>query len=194
LKGHFGRLLFAILNKKVAISGQNNINTGKRYLIVANYPSGYAGFVMMMLFPEASILVHAFMSRVPILSNLLKRNGFIYACRGGYIETRNTIREMARRYQTGLIILPEGKPTPDGRIHEFKRGFIHILRNSPLDLLPITLNGFFTLKQFMRFYLDPDAELEVIIHIPMSQSVITGMNDEQLRKETTSMIECDYRP
>ena len=63
LKETFGRLLFKILNKEVDVSGLNNVEAGKRYLIMANYTSGYADFVIMMLFPQASILVHAFMSK-----------------------------------------------------------------------------------------------------------------------------------
>jgi len=196
IKKDFCTLLFKILNKEIVISGLNNIESGKHYIIVANYPSGYAGFVMMLLFPEASILVHGFMSKVPVLSSLLKRSGFIYARRRGYKEIRNVIREMLRTVQAGsLIILPEGKPTSDGRIHEFKRGFIHIVRNSSLDLLPITLNGFNKLKPFFnRFYLDPDTQLEVIIHKPIVQPIIKSMSDEKLSKKVMNIIKSDYRP
>ncbi len=195
LKTRFGKLLFKILNKNVTVSGLDNIENGTHYLIVTNYPSGYAGFVMMMLFPEASIVVHAFMSKIPVISNLLQRCGFIYARGGGFSETRNAFRKMVNGGQTGsLIILPEGKPTPDGRIGEFKRGFIHILRNSPLDLLLVTLNGFNTLKQFMRFYLNPDTELDAVIHEPILHTTILTLSDEQLHKKTMAIIEADYRP
>lgn len=195
LKERFGRLLLAIVGKQVMISGLNNVEEAKNYLIVANYPSFYTGFILMMLFPKASIVVHAFMSRVPIISNMLKRNGFIYAHRRGLPKTKHAISEIIERSEgSSIIILPEGKRTPDGRIQEFKRGFIHILRRSSLDMLPITFSGFYKLKPVNRRHMDPDAELEVIIHKPISHSTIKVLNDEQLLITTLSSIEVSYKP
>ncbi len=195
LKILFGKLIFLILCKQIQVSGWDNFEKDKLYLVVANYPSGYAGFVMMMLFPEALILVHSFMSKVPFLSNMLSRNGFVYAHRTGYQKTKysiSLITEMGKN--NSIIILPEGKITRDAQIHEFKRGFIHVLRRSSLDLLPITLNGFYKLKPFMRPYVDPDTKLKVIIHKPIAQTTIKKINDEQLLLSVRNMIEDSYKP
>ena len=149
----------------------------------------------MMLFPEASIAVHAFMSRVPLLSNMLRQNGFIYTHRKGFRRTKHVINTIIERSEcSSIIILPEGKRTPDGRIQEFKRGFIHVLRHSSLDLLPVTLSGFYRLKPVNRLYMDPDTDLEVIIQKPITQSTIKSLNDEKLLAATLSAIEGTYRP
>jgi len=195
LKKRFGQLLFVILHKKLAISGFDNVNVGKRYLIVANYPSGYAGFVLMMLFPEASIIVHAFISKVPMLSKMLSRNGFIYAYQRGHRKIKNAINSIIETSLVGsIIILPEGKRTSDGEIQEFKSGVIHILRNSSLDLLPVTLSGFYRLKPMNRLYLEPDTELEVTIHKPINQSDIRILDDAQLLIALRNIIESCYKP
>jgi 1-acyl-sn-glycerol-3-phosphate acyltransferase len=195
LKERFGKLLLVIVNKRVTVLGLDNVEEGKHYLIVANYPSFHTGFMLMMLFPEASIIAHAFMSKVPILGNMLKRNGIIYAHRTGFRKTKHAISVMIERGDSSsIIILPEGKRTPDGLIQEFKRGFIYILRRSSLDLLPVTLSGFYRLKPLNRPYMDPDTELEVIIHKPISQSTIRALNDEQLLTATLSSIEGSYKP
>ena len=70
-KQRFGRLLLAIVNKRITLSGQDNVQKDRRYLIVANYPCFYTGFILMSIFPQASIVVHAFMSNIPLISTLL---------------------------------------------------------------------------------------------------------------------------
>ena len=195
LKERFGRLLLAIVRKRVLISGLDNVDEGRYYLIVANYPSFHTGFLLMMLFPRASIVVHAFMSKVPILSNMLKRNGFIYAQSTGLQKTKRFISTVIERSEdNSIIILPEGKRTPNGRIQEFKRGFIYILRRSSLDMLPVTFSGFYRLKLVNRHYMDPDTELEIIIHEPIRCSTIKDLSDEQLLVTTLSTIKDSYGP
>ena len=195
LKELFGKLLFLILHKRIEVSGWDNYNKSNLYLIVANYPSGYAGFVMMMLFPQASILAHSFISKVPIISGMLCRNGFVYAHRTGYQKTKHSISLLIKKSESNsIIILPEGKITRNAQIHEFKRGFLYVLRRSNLDLLPITLNGFYTLKPFMRSYVDPDTELKVIIHKPITQATIKVTNDEQLLLSVQNTIDGSYKP
>ena len=109
LKVCFGRLLFTILRKQISVSGRENIKRRNRYLIVANYPSGYAGFVLMMLFPKASIVAHSYMSRVPIISTMLARYGLIYAHKQGFRRIKHFTRLINIVSQSSsIIILPEG--------------------------------------------------------------------------------------
>ncbi len=93
-----------------------------------------------------------------------------------------------------MIILPEGARTPDGEIHRFRLGFVYILRQTSFDLLPITLNGFYQLKPVKRFYLDPNAEPEVIVHAPILGSTIRKMNDTELMTLVKSVIGSVYEP
>ncbi len=193
-KPFFCRLLLTIVNKDVKVSGLNNIEGGKHYLIVSNYPSFHAGFMLMMLFPHAFIVAHSFMSKVPLISYMLKRNSFVYAHHKSYRRTKQAINEIIFRSKgSSIIMLPEGKRTHDGNIQEFKRGFLYILRHSSLDLLPITLNGFYKLKPVNRFYMEPDTQLEIIIHRPINQSTIKILSDKQLLTVIRNPIEGLYR-
>jgi len=197
IKVRFAELLFRIIGKRVVVSGLDNVEQGKGYLIVANYPSFYTGFILMKLFPEASIVVHAFISRVPVWSYFMKQLGAIFADpKGkGFRRTKLTIDRVIEKHKgNSIIILPEGQRCSDGHMQRFKRGFIYILRHSSLDLLPVTLSGFYRLKPVNRMYLDPDAEPEVIIHKPISNSAARDMSDEELLKMTVDVIERLYRP
>ncbi len=195
LKARFGRILLGITNKRVCVSGLENAEPGRRYLIVANYPSFHAGFVLMMLFPQASIVVHPFPSKVPLLNDVLKRSGCMYAHRNGFRQTTRAMRAILRMSEvSSIVLLPEGKRTHNGKIGEFKRGFVYVLRHSSLDLLPVTLNGFYTFKPANRPYADADAELKVIVHKPITQAAIRSLDDRELRKMVVSSIADAYIP
>jgi len=195
LKVRFGGLLFAIVGKQVSVAGSDNIEKGKGYLIVANYPSFYTSFVLLRLFPEALIVVNWFISRVPLFGQFMRQLGATFVNPKGDIKGIQSIDKTLKQHQgTSIIILPEGQRTTDGQIQRFKRGFIYILRNSTLDLLPVTLNGFYQLKPMKRVYLDPDAEPKIIIHKPVSHSVVEGMGDDELLEMTLGLIDGMYRP
>lgn len=187
-------ILFTIIGQRLKVLGLENIEPGKNYLIVSNYPGSYAGFALMNVFPEASILVHSFLSKVPLVGFLLKSTGAIFVQQKRFGRTKRAINETLKHIENkSIIILPEGGRTPDGRIHKFKRGFIYILRHSSLDLLPITLKGFYALKPKNRVYLDPNTELECVIHKPIRQSDLKNLNDDALYTLTFNTIEKAYK-
>jgi 1-acyl-sn-glycerol-3-phosphate acyltransferase len=194
LKRWFGRVLLKIVGKGLEVHGDENIEKGKGYLIVANYPSFYAGFVLAGIFPISSIVAHSFTSRIPILGHILKRSGTIFVSPKRAKRSRRSIEMGMDNAKGGVIIFPEGKRTPDGEIKGFKRGYIYILRHSPLDLLPVSLNGLYSLKPVKRFYLDPDAEPEVFIHRAISNSRLREMSDQEIHDLTVDIILSGYRP
>jgi 1-acyl-sn-glycerol-3-phosphate acyltransferase len=188
-------LLFAIIGKRLNVTGVENINAAKKYVIVSNYPGSYAGFALMNCFPGASIMVHSFFIRVPIVGFLLKATGAVFVQQKTYGQTRRAIDETLKQAENkSIIILPEGGRSPDGAIRRFRQGFVYILRHSSRDLLPVTLNGFYGLKPLKRPYLDPDVNLEIVIHKPIEQAVINNINNENIVKLTVDIIQAAYRP
>lgn len=196
LKQRFAGIVFWVVGKKLKVSGLENVRQGEQYLIVSNYPSFYAGFALIHTFPEASVVAHTFISRIPFLGPLLKRIGAIFVDPKRARRSKQAIDVGLRSEgKTGnVIIFPEGQRTPDGSIHRFKRGFVYILRQSPLDLLPVTLNGFYQLKPMKRTYLDPDAELEIVIHRPISNHEVSSMTNREVMEKTAGIIGNSYRP
>ena len=195
LKLWFAKAVFWIVGQKTRVSGLEHIDPAARYLIVANYPSGYALFALLILFPSASFVAHEFIARIPLLGQFMRRNGTIFVAGSYPVRAYQAIdRALECGLPGDLIIMPEGGRSPDGALHPFKRGFAHILRHSNLDLLPITLNGYYHLKPANRIYLDPDTELEVLIHAPICNRRIKQMSETGLIGTVETMIEGPYRP
>ena len=196
LKQWFVRSLFAIIGKRLKVTGYDNVDPDRAYLIISNYPSFYAGFALIGAFPRASVVVKAFLKRIPLLGQVLCRLGTIFVQPGRDGQGRRAIDYSLseRDVVPSVIILPEGARTPDGRIQAFRSGFVHILRQTSLDLLPVTLNGLYHLKPMRRFHMDPDAEPELLIHAPISNSTARQMRDEELLTMVQSVIGSVYRP
>jgi len=179
IKKSITRMLFTIIGKRLRVLGLENIDPEKKYVIVSNYPGSYAGFALMNVFPDASILVHSFLSRVPVVGFLLKSTGATFVQQKGFGRTKQAIdRSLKHIENRSIIILPEGGRSPDGSIRTFQRGFIYIMRRSSMDLLPITLRGFYSLKPMKRLYLDPDSDLEIVIHKPIGRSMAESLGSE----------------
>jgi 1-acyl-sn-glycerol-3-phosphate acyltransferase len=136
------------------------------------------------------------MKKVPLLGQILGQLGTIFVQPGLAGQGKRAIDFHLNEHDiaTSVIILPEGARTPDGEIHRFRRGFLYILRQSSLDLLPVTLNGLYQLKPIKRFHIDPDANLELIIHPPVSNSTVRQMSDEELLTLVHNIISSVYRP
>lgn len=196
LKQWFVKSLFAIVGKEMKVSGYDNVNPDHAYVIVSNYPGFYAGFSLIGVFPRACVIAHAFVKRVPLLGQILSRVGtiFVQPGRAGHGRRAIDLHLSECDAAPSVIILPEGARTPDGRIHQFRRGFVYILRQTSLDLLPVTLNGLYHLKPMRRFYLDPDAEPEIVIHTPVSNATARQMSDDELLTMVQNIIGSVYRP
>jgi 1-acyl-sn-glycerol-3-phosphate acyltransferase len=195
LKPKFVDSLFLIVGKRIHITGEENVDTDKGYVIVSNYPTFYTMFVLMKIFPYAMIVAKAFISKIPILGHFMKQIGTIFVDPKKGKSTVLIGEALSKgSKKMSVIILPEGERSPDGTIKRFRRGFVYILKNSTIDLLPVTLNGFYTLKPMKRFYMDPFTELEVKIHKPIPRPAIDQKTDRELIQITESTIREVYRP
>ncbi len=196
LKQSFLRGLFRIVGKELKITGQGNVDPDQSYVIVSNYPSFYAGFSLVGVFPSAHIIAHAFIRRVPLLGRALRRIGVIFVQPGragkGIKAIDLGLSELGDL--PSIIVLPEGERTPDGQIHRLRRGYIRILRQTSLDLLPVTLNGMYRLKPVKRFHIDPDAEPELIIHKPLRNAALQSMTDSEIGDKVHQIIRSVYQP
>jgi len=118
LKISFTTLLFKIVGKNLEITGLDHLDEKKQYLIIANYPSFYAGFALINMFPNAAVVAHAFIKKIPLLGAFMKRIGTIFVNPSkGKRSTRAFDMGLSEQESRSIIILPEGERTPEGLIH-----------------------------------------------------------------------------
>ena len=82
--------------------------------------------------------------------------------------------------------------TLDGKINDFYKGFIYLFRTADIEILPVTLNGFYMLKPKTRFYINFNSKLEVVIHKPIKREELLNKTDAEIIETVKTVIESAY--
>lgn len=190
----WAKSVFVIIGKKFRLTGKENIKKDSKYIIVANHASLFDIVAIMSIYPGISWFGHERLLKVPLFGKLLKMNGYIAFREPNYRNTKAMVKQLVMRSKDQTVaIFPEGTRTLDGKINEFYRGFIYLIRNSEIDILPVTLNGFYDLKPKNRSYINFDAELEIIVHKPIKREDLIFKTDIEIVETVKDVILSAYR-
>jgi 1-acyl-sn-glycerol-3-phosphate acyltransferase len=181
---------FLIIGKKLYVEGRENIRKGGKYILIANHSSLFDILAIISFFPGVSWFGHERLLKIPIFSQVLKMTDYVPMKRASISNTREMIDRLIEKSEGHTIaIFPEGTRTEDGKINEFFRGFIQVLRASEINVLPVTLNGFFVLKPKNRFYINFSSRISVFIHEPLSRESLIDKDDAEIISIVKNIIE-----
>lgn len=185
---------FILAGKSVHITGAEKMDPSRNYLLVANHGSYYDVAGIMRFVPLAAWLGRSSFLKIPLISTFLNMIHYIPVYRGDPIRSKTAVdKAIAEASRITIAIFPEGTRTCDGNIGEFKKGFVHIMRGSNLDILPVTLNGFYQFMPRFRWALDPRARLDVVMHDPIRREDLLGMTNDEIVAIVRSVIQSSYR-
>ena len=191
----WARTGFLIIGKKLHIEGKENIKKDGKYLLVANHSSLFDIMAIVSFFPNVAWFGHARLLKIPVLSQALKMTDYVPMRRATIKNTKQMIdRLIEKSHGHTIAIFPEGTRTKDGKINAFYRGFIQVLRASEINVLPVTLNGFFVLKPKNRFYINFSSSINVIIHEPLERESLIDKKDEEIISIIKNIIESALVP
>lgn len=190
---YWAKSVFIILGKHYTITGRENIDPDKKYILVANHGSLFDIVAIMSFYPGLAWFGHERLLKIPVFGRLLKMTNYIPFSEPTYRNTRRMIEQLiSKSNEHSIAIFPEGTRTKDGRINNFYRGFIYLLRTGNLDILPVTLNGFYNLKPKTRFYIDFHSRLEIVIHKPYKREDLVNLCDNEIIETLKNKIESAY--
>jgi 1-acyl-sn-glycerol-3-phosphate acyltransferase len=186
----WAKSVFFILGKRFVVSGRENITKTKKYILVANHGSLFDIVAIMSFYSGISWFGHERLLRVPLFGKILQMTDYIPFKEPTYTNTKEMIEQLVNnsKYQT-VAIFPEGTRTLNGNINQFYRGFIYLLRTRDIDILPVTLNGFYELKPKNRFYINLSSKLDVVIHKPINREELLEKNDCEIIEMVKTVIE-----
>jgi 1-acyl-sn-glycerol-3-phosphate acyltransferase len=189
----WAKSVFLIIGKPIKVNGLENISKGEKYILVANHGSLFDIVAITSFYPEISWFGHERLLKVPLFNWILKLTDYIPFKEPNYTNTREMIEQLAlKSEQKTVAIFPEGTRTLNGRINSFYRGFIYLYRVRDLEILPVTLNGFYDLKPKNRMYIDFNSKLEIVVHRPIKREELTGKTDIEIIKRVKGIIESAY--
>lgn len=190
----WAKTMFFLMGKRVRIIGLENIDKKKKHLLIANHTSIYDIPAIMTIIPDIAWIGRQYLADIFGFGHLLKMLHYVPIEPGKPQQARLSISRAIEHAKDGMTvaIFPEGTRTTTGKLSPFKKGFIHISQSADLDIIPITLNGFFSLKPKHRFYIDPRVKLEIVIHPVIRNEDIRELAGEDILKVAYNAIAKNY--
>jgi len=189
----WAKSVFLLIGRKLRINGYENFDENGRYLVIANHASLFDIMAIMSFFPGVSWCGRERLVKIPVFGHFLKCIDYI-PIKATNIRNTKEMLDLMVNNANGLTvaIFPEGTRTIDGKINDFYRGFIHVLRSSELELLPVTLKGFYELKPKNRFHIKFNTKINVVIHKPIQNRALVEKDDREILSAVKGVIESAY--
>ena len=181
---------FIIMGKHFRIEGKENLKKGHRYLLMANHSSMFDVMGIMAAHPCIAWFGRAHLLKIPVFGTLLQAINYIPMKSTDIKNTKKMIERLVENTENKTVaIFPEGTRTINGEINTFRKGFLHVLKASKLDILPISLIGFYEFKPKNRFYIDYSKKLSAKIYPPILYSELGNLDDKEIINRVKSKIE-----
>ena len=189
----WARTIFLMLGKRLRVTGIENIEKDKNYILLANHASLFDIMAILTFYPGVSWFGREHLLRVPFFGRVLKLTHYVPMKSGDVRNTKEMLSHLVQKSGAQTIaIFPEGTRTSDGNINRFRKGFVHILKATEMSVLPVTLNGFFLLKPKNRFTINFESKVEVVIHKPIEFEEFAEQDDHAILNKVKVVIESAY--
>ncbi len=187
---------FIMLMKRVSIKGKENIHNDRPFIVLANHASQFDIMALYLFTPRAvAWLAKGSLFKAPVMGWVLSSIGSIAIDRENARNTQKNIQARLdkTRQQKWIAIFPEGTRTDDGRIQDMKKGFIKVMRIKEMDLLPVTLSGFYGFHPKKgQLFINPFVPLEINIHPPLNYSDLKDLPDREIQEKIKTILETGY--
>jgi 1-acyl-sn-glycerol-3-phosphate acyltransferase len=190
----WAKTVFLIIGKKFHVHGKENIRKDCKYILVANHASLFDIVAIMSFYPGVSWFGHERLLKVPLFGKILKMTDYVPFKAPTVKNTKEMLEQLVQKSKNHTVaIFPEGTRTLDGKINDFYKGFIYLLRTSEVGILPVTLNGFYKLKPKNRSYINFNSKLSVVIHKPINREDLIKKTDSEIIETVKKVIESAYQ-
>ena len=172
----WARSLLLAAGIKPEISGLENIEPEKSYILIANHQSHMDIPVLSCVLPvPLRIIAKKELFKIPFLGWGMKGVGMLSIDRSNRkksIDTLKEAEEIIKTHVLSILAFPEGTRSDDGKIHPFKKGPFILAINTGLPLLPVSVSGTRKITPKGKISIHP-GRVKVIIHPPVSTDNLT---------------------
>ena len=130
---------------RLEVRGQENVDPGRSYVVVANHRSDFDIMACFVGIPvPIRYLAKQELFRVPVLASAMRAIGIIEVDREAHASIHDQINRQAKNLVAkgrSLMIYPEGTRSRDGSMRPFKKGAFTMAVAAGLPVLPVTIHG-----------------------------------------------------
>lgn len=159
------------------VSGRENVQHGKAYVIVANHQSiADIAAVLSGLPLHFKFVAKKELYRIPFLGWHMACTGYMALDRSSHESGKNVLLE-ARSWlkrNVSVLFFPEGTRSLDGQIHVFKTGAFKLARDQNVEILPVVIDGTGDCIPKHTWKLTKPSTFKVSIGQPVSLAGVAG--------------------
>ena len=181
---------------RTEIKNKNKILKGTPYIIISNHQSHYDIITLVTtLGIQFRWIIKKEILKLPIFGYALYASRNIFIDRSNTTSAIESINKGFDRLPKGVsvMVFAEGTRSPDGQIHEFKKGgFVTAVRRK-IPILPVTVNGSRRVMRKGSFTLKP-GKIQIVIGDPIDTSGYTTDTVQELIDKTRQTIIANFNP
>jgi 1-acyl-sn-glycerol-3-phosphate acyltransferase len=186
----WGRIQLGLTGTKVTITGLENIDPRRSYILTSNHQSVFDIFAFLGYLPvQFRWIAKAELFRIPFLGWAMTRIGYIPIERESPKKAYRSMLQAAEKVKSGVsvVIFPEGTRSPSGKLQPFKKGVFLIALKSQAPILPIAIRGTsrIMLKGDWRVY---PGDVQIIVDRPLDTSGFSPEKEDALSQRVRDIL------
>lgn len=188
--------MLAVSFVRTEIKNKDKIRKGTSYIIISNHQSLYDIIALVTtLGIQFRWIIKKEILHVPVFGYGLYASRNIFIDRSNTASAVESINKGFDRLPEGVsvMVFAEGTRSPDGKIHEFKKGgFITAVRRK-IPILPVTVNGSRRIMSKNNLVLKP-GKIQVVVGDPIDVSGYTVDTVQDLIDKTRQVVIANFNP
>jgi 1-acyl-sn-glycerol-3-phosphate acyltransferase len=189
-------IMLAVSFVRTEIKNKNKILKETSYIIISNHQSHYDIIALVTtLGIQYRWIIKKEILKLPIFGYALYASRNIFIDRSNTTSAIESINKGFDRLPKGVsvMVFAEGTRSPDGRIHEFKKGGFVMAVQRKIPILPVTVNGSRRIMRKGSFTLKP-GKIQIVIGDPIDTSGYTTDTVQDLIDKTRRTIIANFDP
>jgi len=165
------------------VYGSENIPKNEPLIFASNHQGAADILILLACLPRGfTFIIKQELFKIPIFGWYLRQAGYIAVDRGTKRGAVDFFVEAVKRLKEGgsILIFPEGTRSPDGKLHEFKRGSLLLAFKAKVRIVPIAISGSFGIMPKKSRLINP---VPVKVQIGKPISIDKYNNDSELANE-----------
>lgn len=194
-------LFIRLLLLPVKVEGRELLDAKQSYVFVANHQGAFDIFLIYgFLRRNFKWMMKRQLRKIPLVGAACEAAHHIFIDRSGAGSVRHSMRQAHEILCEGmsLVVFPEGARTWNGDMGTFKRGAFILADELRLPVVPLTINGSFSVMPRWRdFHFVRWSRLSLTIHAPIyppaDQTISSAENIERMIKLSSNAIQSSLK-
>jgi 1-acyl-sn-glycerol-3-phosphate acyltransferase len=185
-----GRMLARISGWHTVISGLENVEANRVYVIVSNHQSLADIPVISYLKIDTKWMAKAELFGVPVVGWMLRMARDIRVDRSDRSQTATTLMQCAEflRHGCSVVFFPEGTRSRDGQVLPFAKGPFELAIREQVVILPLVVEGSGNALPKNTWMFGPKQDICLHVLPPVSVAGYDRSEGEALRDRVRQMI------